>query len=71
MIKAGEWDLIRGQVGFLILYPRITGNYLPVTDSAGLGMVTCRADSIPGKRDLEEPDRGCVSCTGLTSRERG
>lgn len=37
MIKAGEWDLIRGQVGFLILYPRITGNYLPVTDSAGLG----------------------------------
>lgn len=37
MIKAGERGLIRGQVGFLILYPRISGNYPPVTDTAGLG----------------------------------
>lgn len=72
MIKAGEQGLIRGQVGFLILYLRITGNYPPVIDTAGLGHGLPQGRFCPWKTwDLEEPDRGCVSCTGLTSRERG
>lgn len=44
MVNAGEWGLIWGQVGFLILNPRIIQKYHEVQSLLGWGRLSCRAD---------------------------